>query len=95
MMPSLLIIAVPAVTLALILYSVAIWAERISNHLKPWHVVVLWLGFVMDTLSSVLMARIAGGLSFNLHGFTGVFANTLMLIAAVWATLALRSLGEN
>ncbi|MCE1255622.1 MAG: TIGR03987 family protein [Anaerolineae bacterium] len=90
-MSNLLMIAVSTVTLALIIYSVAIWGERLTHGLRGWQVVLMWLGLVLDTLSSILMASIAGEFRLDLHGITGLVANLVMLAAAIWSTLALRS----
>jgi uncharacterized repeat protein (TIGR03987 family) len=35
------------------------------------------------------MMELAGGLSFDLHGVTGVIAILLMLVHAIWATVVL------
>lgn len=40
-----LILSSVLITLALVFYSTGIWAERFSRLLKPWHVVMFWLGF--------------------------------------------------
>lgn len=77
------------ITLALIFYSIGVWSERFSGRLKTWHLVFFWLGLVCDTWGTGMMIDMAGGLTFDLHGVTGVVAIVLMLIHAVWATFAL------
>ncbi len=37
-----------AITLALICYSIGVWAERIARRLKGWHVHAFWTGFFTD-----------------------------------------------
>ena len=44
-----LITAVVCMLSALTLYTVAIWAERFAGRLKPWHLVLFWLGLIFDT----------------------------------------------
>jgi uncharacterized repeat protein (TIGR03987 family) len=77
------------ITLALVFYSIGVWSERIQGRLKPWHLVFFWLGLVCDTWGTGLMIDMAGGLTFEFHGVTGVIAIVLMLIHAFWATLVL------
>lgn len=77
------------ITLALLFYSVGVWSERFAGRLKPWHLAFFWLGLVFDTWGTGLMLDMAGGLSFDIHGLTGLIAILLMLIHAVWATLVL------
>jgi uncharacterized repeat protein (TIGR03987 family) len=76
------------ITLALIFYSIGIWAERFARYLKKWHVLFFWLGLIFDALGTYAMHRIATK-PFNIlepHTMTGQAAIWLMLIHAVWAT---------
>jgi uncharacterized repeat protein (TIGR03987 family) len=77
------------ITLALVFYSIGVWSERIQGRLKPWHLIFFWLGLICDTWGTGLMLEMAGGLTFDIHGITGVVAILLMLIHAIWATSAL------
>jgi len=77
------------ITLALIFYSIGVWAERIVGRLKGWHLVFFWLGLVCDTVGTGMMMEMAGGITFDIHGATGLIAIILMLVHAVWATLVL------
>jgi len=77
------------ITLALIFYSIGVWGERISGSLKIWHLVFFWLGFICDTLGTGLMFEMAGGMTFDVHGLTGLLAIVLMLVHAIWATIVL------
>ena len=77
------------ISLALIFYSIGVWSERIQGRLKFWHLVFFWLGLVCDTWGTGLMIEMAGGLTFDIHGVTGVIAIVLMLIHAVWAAVVL------
>jgi uncharacterized repeat protein (TIGR03987 family) len=84
-----LIVAVVTILLAAVLYTIAVFAEHRSGVLKPWHVALFWAGLVADTTSTTLMSGLAGGFEWNLHGSLGVLAIVLMLVHAVWATVAI------
>ncbi len=77
------------ITSALLFYSIGVWSERFSGVLKPWHLAFFWLGLVFDTWGTGMMLDMAGGLTFDIHGVTGVIAILLMLVHAVWATIVL------
>jgi uncharacterized repeat protein (TIGR03987 family) len=77
------------ISLALVFYTIGVWSERISGRLKPWHVAFFWLGLVFDTWGTGLMFEMAGGLTFDVHGLTGLLAIVLMLVHATWATVVL------
>ena len=84
-----LIIPTIVISLALVFYSIGVWSERIAGILKPWHLAFFWLGLVFDTWGTGMMLEMAGGMSFNLHGITGMVAILLMLVHAIWATIVL------
>ena len=72
------------------MYTLGVWAEKISKRLKLWHVVVFWLGLIFDTIGTGAMGKMVGSLiQFNFHGMTGLIAILLMLFHAVWATIVL------
>jgi uncharacterized repeat protein (TIGR03987 family) len=77
------------ITLALVFYSIGVWGERIAGRLKPWHLIFFWLGLLCDTWGTGMMFEYAGGLTFDVHGLTGLLAIVLMFIHAVWATIVL------
>lgn len=77
------------ITLALVFYSIGVWGERISGRLKPWHLLFFILGLIFDTWGTGMMMDMAGGLTTDIHGVTGVIAILLMLIHAVWAAVTL------
>ena len=87
-----LIIATTLITLALVFYTLGVWAERLARYLKPWHVVSFWTGFAFDLAGTWAMHRMAAG-PFDLrepHTLTGQIALWLMLVHAVWATWTAR-----
>ena len=77
------------ITFALLFYSIGVWSERISGRLKAWHLAFFWLGFICDTWGTGLMMEMSGGLTFDLHGITGLIAIMLMFLHATWATIVL------
>ena len=77
------------ITLALVFYSIGVWSERFAGKLKVWHLVFFWMGLVCDTWGTGMMFDMAGGMTFDIHGLTGLLAIVLMLIHAVWATIVL------
>lgn len=80
------------ITLALVFYSIGIWAERFARVLKPWHVLTFWIGFTFDVLGTLAMHKMADG-RFDIlepHTLTGQIALWLMLGHAIWATIVIR-----
>ena len=87
-----MILSTVLITLALVFYSLGIWAERIVRHLKPWHVITFWIGFTFDVGGTLMMHRMAEG-KFDIldsHTLTGQIALWLMLGHAIWATVVIR-----
>lgn len=79
--------AIVSITLALVFYSIGIWAEKIQKVLKKWHIAFFLLGLVADTLGTGIMSELstdAGGMSV-MHMVTGLLALILMAVHAVWA----------
>ena len=81
--------AVIVINLALIFYSIGVWSERFAGRLRPWHLAFFWLGFVCDTWGTGLMFDMVGGMTYDVHGISGLLAIILMLVHAVWATVVL------
>lgn len=95
-MSSLLLFSTITITLALLFYSLGVWAERFSRYLKKWHVVTFWTGFAFDVTGTVAMHFISDhpfDLT-DLHTLTGQIALWLMLAHAIWATLVVRNNNE-
>ena len=82
--------AIVFINMAMLLYTVGVWAERISRRLKYWHLWFFWFGLLCDTIGTTAMAEIGGTLfKFNIHGMTGMTAILLMLFHSIWATIVL------
>ena len=77
------------ISLALVFYSIGVWSEHCPGRLEPWHLVFFWLGLVCDTVGTTLMFEMAGGLTWSVHGLTGVIAILLMVVHTMSATVVL------
>ena len=85
-----LIIAISFILLALILYTVGVWAERLQRKLKWWHAIFFWTGFMADTTGTTAMSMLSGTLfAATFHGITGNIAIFLMGIHDIWASVVL------
>jgi uncharacterized repeat protein (TIGR03987 family) len=86
------VISSTLITLALVFYSIGVWAEPNARWLGPWHVVAFWTGFLFDVSGTLAMHKIAKG-PFDLREprtFMGQLALWLMLVHAIWATRVAR-----
>jgi uncharacterized repeat protein (TIGR03987 family) len=90
MMGNSAMIPVIVINLALVFYSIGVWSERIAGKLKWWHLVFFVLGLICDTWGTGLMFEMAGGMTFDIHGLSGLLAIVLMLVHASWAFMVLR-----
>ena len=88
-MTSELVISTILISLALILYSIGVWSERLAGRLKAWHLIFFWGGLICDTTGTGIMFEMAGGMGPDIHSVTGLAAIILMLIHAIWATVVL------
>ena len=91
-----LIISIVAITLALIFYTIGVWAEHKAKILRWWHFYFFVMGFICDCTGTTIMSMLAedsaktsnSGL-ISIHGITGALAIALMLIHAIWALIVL------
>ncbi|GLY11949.1 HsmA family protein [Bacillus badius] len=85
-----LMYAIIFITLALVFYTIGVWAEKFQKQLKTWHVSIFWLGLICDTAGTTIMGKLAEeSFLFSFHGITGLLAILLMLFHAVWATIVI------
>jgi uncharacterized repeat protein (TIGR03987 family) len=85
-----LIIAMNFIFAACILYTVAVWSEKLQGRLKRWHLMLFWLGLCFDTIGTGAMGIMAGSIiQYNFHGITGMTAIILMLFHSTWASIIL------
>lgn len=84
-----LIAAIVLMILALTLYTIGVWGERLAKRLAPRHLAFFWAGLVCDTAGTTVMSVMSGSFAWNFHGITGLAAILLMIAHALWATLVL------
>jgi uncharacterized repeat protein (TIGR03987 family) len=77
------------ITAALVLYTIGVWSERLQGRLKWWHLAFFYAGLACDTIGTGMMFDFAGGLTFDVHGISGLLAIILMAVHALWATVVL------
>ncbi|MBE1440937.1 putative repeat protein (TIGR03987 family) [Paenibacillus sp. OAS669] len=85
----LLFFAVLFINLALVAYTIGVWAEKISGRLKPKHLAFFFSGLLFDGIGTGFMGQLNPNKEINLHGITGMVALLLMLIHAIWAAIVL------
>jgi len=86
-MPGLTVAASVLITLALVFYSIGVWAERLARYLRGWHVVAFWTGFAFDVAGTGAMELMKPGFDWaSAHTITGQIALWLMLAHALWAS---------
>lgn len=87
--------SVVLITLALVCYSLGVWAERLRRYLLPWHVAAFWTGFGFDLGGTGTMELMSPGFNWSSsHTITGQIALWLMLAHALWATRVVRNRDE-
>ena len=93
-----LIKAIIFITLALVLYTIGVWTERIGKTLKPFHLIFFCGGLLCDSMGTFLMSKLTSSSEsavLSLHGITGAIAIVLMMVHAIWATIVLLRKNEN
>lgn len=88
-----LVFSTAAITLALAFYTWGVFGERHRGTLDLKHVLLFWAGFACDTTGTLTMSAIASqsaSTGISIHAVTGMAAIVLMLVHAVWATVAFR-----
>jgi uncharacterized repeat protein (TIGR03987 family) len=78
-MPGQVLLSTILITLALVFYSIGVWSERFAGRLKSWHLIFFWGGFVFDTTGTGIMLEMAGGMTIDVHGLTGLIATVVLL----------------
>jgi hypothetical protein len=64
-MPTEFLISTILITLALIFYTIGVWADRLAGRLKPWRLIFFSGGLIYDTSGTGIMMDMAGGLTFH------------------------------
>jgi len=87
-MRPIIIVSVVSITVALILYTVAIRRNWRTKMLTTSQLVVLWLALAADTLATQMMAMSVEETTWDLHtisGYSGLALMALLVIAGSWA----------
>lgn len=91
-------VAVVVITLALVFYTIGVWAERVQRTLHWWHAAFFALGLAADTTGTLLMTGIAAsrradgvapGPLDTVMAFSGTAAILLMAVHLLWAVIVL------
>ena len=83
-MPIEIIIATVLFTLALILYSFAIWSGRVASHFKLWRIVVFFFGVSADALGVWVTVKFIGAIVLTPHAIFGFTSLFLMSLHFLW-----------
>jgi uncharacterized repeat protein (TIGR03987 family) len=82
-------VAIVLISVALVLYTTAIWSEKIKKRLLPWMLLIFVIALVCDIIGTTMMGYQNGGFALHLHSFCGLLALIIMLIHLLWAVDAL------
>ena len=90
------ILAILFIFSALILYTIAIWSEKLAKDgLKSWMVKIFTSAFVCDLLGTYLMfCRATIKFQLNFHSLWGYVALAIMGLHLFWALVALKYHGR-
>ncbi len=88
-MSNLILLSVVLITLALILYSVAVWLNRRSRQLTVANIGIFWVAVACDALATRFMGARVETIRWDLHTISGYLALALMAALTLWGTVAL------
>jgi len=84
-----MIIGITFIIIALILYTVAVWTERILKKLKIWIIFTFGSGFVCDLIgTSIMFFTAKEKFALHLHTICGYSALVIMFLHLIWAILS-------
>ncbi|MAF83669.1 MAG: TIGR03987 family protein [Chromatiales bacterium] len=86
-MPALILWGIFLFTIALVFYSISVWAGWLSKRLKLWHIYVFLIGLFTDYLATALTYVAIGGIVFTWHAILGFISIALMTIHVVWSII--------
>jgi len=90
-----LIIAITFISSAFLLYSIAIWSEKISQGLKLWMIKTFISAFSCDLVGTSIMFCLATAkFQFNVHSGCGYAALGIMGLHLAWALKAMKHHGR-
>ena len=88
-MSNLILFSVVLITLALVLYSAAVWMNWRSRRLSAGCLAIFWIAVACDALATKFMGARVETIRWDLHTITGYLALGLMAMLAAWGTVAL------
>ncbi len=88
-MSNLILLSVVLITLALILYSTAVWLNWRARRLTVAYIVTFWCAVASDALATRMMGARVETITWDLHTISGYLALALMAGLTLWGTLAL------
>jgi uncharacterized repeat protein (TIGR03987 family) len=88
-MPNLILFSVVLITLALILYSTAVWLNWRARQLTITCIVIFWCAVASDALATRFMGARVETIRWDLHTISGYLALALMAALTLWGTVAL------
>jgi uncharacterized repeat protein (TIGR03987 family) len=88
-MSNLILLSVVLITLALVLYSVAVWMNWRARRLTVAMAAIFWVAIVCDATATRLMGLRAETIRWDLHTISGYLALLLMIALAAWGSAGL------
>jgi uncharacterized repeat protein (TIGR03987 family) len=88
-MTNLILMSVVLITLALVLYSTAVWLNWRNRRLTAGYLVIFWCAVASDALATKLMGARVETIRWDLHTISGYLALALMAALTLWGTIAL------
>ncbi len=88
-MSNLILLSVALITLALLLYSMAVWLNWRSKRLTFGYIAIFWCAVASDALATRFMGARVETIRWDLHTISGYLALALMAGLTLWGTAAL------
>lgn len=90
-----MIISISFISMALVLYSISIWSEKLKYKLKKWMLITFVFGFACDLIGTSIMGWHANGMRLHLHSICGYLALIIMGLHLAWAIQAFKHRGQS
>lgn len=88
-MSNLILLSVVLITLALILYTTAVWLNWRSKRLTAAYIAIFWVAVMADAAATRMMGARVEQIRWDLHTISGYLALALMAGLTLWGTAAL------
>lgn len=86
-----MLVSIIFISIAFVLYTVAIWAERIAGGLAMWMVMTFGIGVTCDIVGSTVMFCRVTPENICFHVVAGILALLIMILHFAWAIFATQS----